>query len=149
MSATLIENKKARMRFEIIDTYAAGLELEGTEVKSLRAKRGSLEGARVVIRGSEAYMLGMSIPPFQVKNTAETYDPERTRKLLLNKKEIAQLLDVEAQKGLTIVPLEVYTSGRYLKVRIATARGKQAADKRETLKRKAAERDIGRVLKNR
>lgn len=149
MSATLVENKKARMRFAIQETFSAGLELSGTEVKSLRAKRGSLEGSRVVVRGAEAYIVGMTIPPYQVKNTAETYNPERTRRLLLNKKELIEIEAQEAKKGLTIVPIEVYSSGRFLKLRFAIASAKQGADKRETLKRRAVERDIGRTLKNR
>ena len=86
MSATLIENKKVRLRFSVLETYSAGLELLGSEVKALRAKQGSLEGSRILVRGGEAYLVGASIPPYQVANTPETYEAEKPRRLLLNKK---------------------------------------------------------------
>lgn len=144
---SLIQNKKAGLRFEILETYAAGMELTGAEVKSLRAKRGSLEGARVIVRGGEAYVVGMTIPPYQVKNTPESYDPEHVRRLLLSKKEIAELADAESKKGLTTVPLEVYNAGRYLKLKVAIAKGKGKADKREDLKRADAKIDMERAMR--
>ncbi|MEK7601985.1 MAG: SsrA-binding protein SmpB [Patescibacteria group bacterium] len=147
MSATLIENKKVTLRFSILETFSAGLELSGGEVKALRAKLGSLEGARVVVRAGEAYLVGATIPPYQMANTEKGYDPEKTRRLLLNKKEIAQLADAESKKGLTVVPLELYNAGRYLKARIAIVQGKNKADKREDLKLKDAKREIDRALK--
>src|SRR5262245_20246227 len=112
MSVILIENKKAKLRFSVVESYSAGLELSGTEAKSLRAKQGSLDGARVLVRGGEAYLVGMTVPPFQAAN-AKGYDPERPRRLLLSRKEIAELSDNESKKGLTIVPFEVYND-RYL-----------------------------------
>lgn len=145
----LVEYKKATMKFAPVETFSAGIELLGTETKALRAKLGSLDGSRVVVRGGEAYITGMTIPPFQVANAPKTYDPERTRKLLLTKKEIAHLATEEAKKGLTIVPLEVYSSGRYVKARIAIVRGKGKADRREDLKKRDASRETARVLKNR
>src|SRR5690349_17985833 len=114
----LIENKKARMRYAVLETYSAGIELSGAEAKSLRAKNGSLDGSRVVVRGGEAYLTGMTIPPYQAANTAKGCDPERPRRLLMKKSEIAELLSAESKKGLTTVPLEVYNN-RYLKVRVA------------------------------
>lgn len=144
---SLIENKKARLRFEILETYVAGMELTGAEAKSLRAKHGSIEGARVVVRGGEAFLLGMTIPPYQMKNTPETYDPERTRRLLLSKKEIAELADAESKKGLTTVPLEVYNVGRYIKVSVAVVKGKGKADKREDLKRADAKIEMERAMR--
>ncbi|MFZ2500996.1 MAG: SsrA-binding protein SmpB [Minisyncoccia bacterium] len=145
----LIEYKKALMKFAPIETFSAGLELLGTEVKSLRAKQGSLDGARVVVRGGEAFIVGMTIPPYQQANTAKDYDPERTRRLLLEKKEIHTLAIEEAKKGLTIIPLEVYSSGRLVKARIAIVRGKSKFDHREDLKKRDASRETARVLKNR
>lgn len=145
----LVENKKARLRFEILETFSAGIQLSGAETKSLRQKQGSLDGARVIIRGGEAFLVGVSIPPYQVPNTAPDYDPQRTRKLLLSKKEIADLSDKESRKGLTIVPIEVYNAKRFIKVRIAVVRGKGQADKREDLKKRDAEREMNRVLRNR
>lgn len=144
---SLIENKKARLRFEVLETYVAGMELSGAEAKSLRAKHGSLEGARVIVRGGEAFLVGMTIPPYQVKNTPETYDPERTRRLLLSKKEIAELADAESKKGLTTVPLEVYNVGRYIKVSVAIVKGKGKADKREDLKRADAKLEMERAMR--
>src|SRR5580700_8575002 len=105
---SLIDNKRATFDYSIIETMEAGLELLGYEVKSLRAGQGSLKGARVVARGGEAYLVGATIPAWQIANAPKTYDPERSRKLLLNKKQIAQVLSAESEKGLTIIPLSVY-----------------------------------------
>jgi SsrA-binding protein len=145
----LIENKKVHLRFAILETFQAGLQLSGGETKSLRNKLGSLEGARVVVRGAEAYLVGATIPAYQAANTPVSYDPERPRKLLLHKKEIAELLDAESKKGLTVVPIEVYNAGKYIKVRVAIVRGKNKADKREDLKKKADEREVERATKRR
>lgn len=147
MTASLVENKKARLRFEVLTTYEAGLELQGTEVKSLRAKHGSLDGSRVVVRGAEAFLVGMTIPPFQVANAPKSYDPEAPRRLLLKKGEIAELLEAESKKGLTVVPLELYNNRRYVKVRIAIVRGKNKADKREDMKRDEAKKEAAQALK--
>jgi SsrA-binding protein len=149
MSATLIENKKVRLRFEILETFSAGLELSGSEVKALRAKLGSLEGSRILVRGGEAYLVGATIPPYQMANTVQDYDPEKNRRLLLNKKEIAEIADTETKKGLTTVPLEVYNAGRYIKLRIAIVKGKGKADKREDLKKADALREAAREVKKR
>lgn len=143
---SLISNKKAYFNYEILDTYAAGIELLGYEVKSLKAGQGSLEGSHVTVRGSEAYIIGMFIPPYQPANTPADYDPYRLRKLLLNKKEIEELGKIEAKKTLTTVALSVYNKGSKVKVDIATAKGKKKFDKRETLKKRDIERDIGRNL---
>jgi len=145
----LITNKKAHLKFTPIETYSVGIELTGTEVKSVRSNLGSLEGARVVVRGGEAYITGMTIPAYQPANAAKTYDPERPRKLLLSKKEISELADAEARKGLTIVPFGVYNSRHLLKARISIVKGKGKEDRREDLKKKDAEREAGRILKNR
>ncbi|HEY1042005.1 MAG TPA: SsrA-binding protein SmpB [Candidatus Paceibacterota bacterium] len=145
--APLLENKKVRLRFESLETFTAGIELFGFEVKSLRAKLGSLEGSRVVVRGGEAFLTGMTIPPYQMANAPKDYDPERTRRLLLSRKEIAELLDAESKKGLTIVPFEVYNKGRYLKVRVDIVRGKNKADRREDIKRLEAKKEADRAMR--
>lgn len=145
--ASLIENKKAHLRFETLESFQAGIELAGHEVKAIRSKLGSLEGARVIIRGGEAFLVGMTVPPFQAANTPKTYDPERARRLLLSRKEIAELLDAEAKKGLTIIPFEVYNNGRYLKVRVNIVRGKGKADRREDIKRLEAKKEAERALR--
>ncbi len=146
---TLVEYKKAFLKFAPVETFSAGLELTGQEVKSLRGKLGSMDGARVVVRGGEAYIVGMTIPAYQPANSPKSYDPEHTRRLLLTKKEIAYLADAESKKGLTIIPLEVYTNKRLIKARIAIVRGKRKEDRREDLKKRDALRETGRVLKNR
>lgn len=144
----LIENKKARLNYEVLEEFEAGIELLGHEVKSLRKKLGKLDGAHVIVRGGEAYVVGMSIPPYQAKNTPKEYDPERSRRLLLTKKEIRTLGDLESQKGLTIVPLRVYNKGTNLKLSIASARGRKKYDKRAVLKERDVKREIRRSLKN-
>jgi SsrA-binding protein len=144
----VIENKKARLEYEFLDTYEAGMELRGFEVKSLRSGQGSLVGARVVVRGGEAYLVGSTVPAYQAKNAPESYEPDRTRRLLLNKKEIAEIAEKEGQKGLTILPVMVYNSGRRLKLRVAVARHKKKHDKRATLKERDSKREIRRTLKN-
>ena len=145
--AVLIQNKKVRFNFELLKTFEAGLELFGSEVKSLRNKKGNLEGSYVVVRGGEAYLVGATIPPYQPANTPKEYDSERTRRLLITKKEIIQLAEAESQKGLTIVPISVYNKGRKLKLQIAIARGKKKFDKREILKERASKKAIERQLK--
>lgn len=146
---SLIDNKRATFDYHILETIEAGLELLGFEVKSLRAGHGSLKGARVVARAGEAYLVGATIPPFQQANAPKSYDPERTRRLLLNAKEIARVAEAEGEKGLTIIPLGVYNRHRRLKLEIAIAKGKQKQDKRETIKKRDTERDIRRTLKTR
>lgn len=146
---TLVKNKKATLKYAPLEHFAAGIELLGQEVKALRAKLGSLEGARVVVRDGEAFIIGMTIPPYQAANTPKDYDPERARRLLLTKKELAELANAESKKGLTIVPFEVYTTQRLVKARIAIVRGKGKSDQREDLKKRDAMRETGRVLKNR
>lgn len=144
----LIQNKKAYINYEILEKFDAGIELLGLEVKSLKAKNGSLEGAYVTIRGREAFLLNMHIPPYQPANTPKEYNPYANRRLLLSKKEIMKLESVEKQKGLTIVPISVYNKGRKLKVEIAIVRGKKKFDKREDIRKRDTERDIQRTLKN-
>ena len=145
---SLIEHKKARLNYEILEELEAGLELLGPEVKALRAKLGKLEGSHVVVRDGEAYLVGSHIPPYQAANTPKGYDTDRTRKLLLTKAQIADVAQYEGQKGLTIVPLRVYNKGRVLKIAIGIARGKKMYDKRAALKERDTKREIDRSLKN-
>lgn len=145
----LVRNKKASFNYELKDRFEAGLVLHGFEVKSVRHGQGKLEGAHVVIRGDEAFLIGADIPPFQKANTPASYESTRTRKLLLSKKEIAELKTEEAQKGQTIVPLAIYNKGRNLKIELAIARGKKKYDKRESIKKKDTKRDVARELKGR
>ena len=146
--AALIGHKRATFDYEILETFEAGISLLGTEVKSVRRGQGRLEGAHVVIRGGEAFLVGASIPAFQSANAPKDYDPERTRKLLVSKKEILELHQRSEKQGLTIVPIKLYNSGRLLKLEIAVARGKKKRDKRESIKQRDTERDLERELKN-
>lgn len=146
--ATFAENRKAGFNYETLETMDAGIELFGFEVKSVKKGQCSLEGAYVIVRGGEAYVIGMHIPPYQGANTPKEYDPIRTRRLLLTKKEIRELADKEAAKGLTIIPLSLYSKGRRIKVSIGIARGKKRFDKRETIKKRETEREMRRTLKN-
>ncbi len=143
----LITNRKTGMNYEIMETYPAGIELFGHEVKSLKGSQGSLEGARVTVRGTEAFVTNMFIPPYQENNTPIDYDPYRNRRLLLKKNEILDLETAEKTKGLTIVPISVYNKGTKIKVDIAIVRGKKKFDKRETLKKRQSDRDIDREHK--
>ncbi|MEK7669314.1 MAG: SsrA-binding protein SmpB [Patescibacteria group bacterium] len=144
----LIQNKKAHFNYEILEKTEAGIELLGFEVKSLKKGQGSLEGAHITLRGNEAFVINMQIPPYQPANTPNDYNPLRNRRLLLTKKEITDLTKSENQKGLTIVPLSVYNKGRKLKLEIAIVRGKKKYDKRETIKKRDVEREIRREIKN-
>lgn len=143
----LINNKKAYFNYEILEKYVAGIELFGFEVKSIKAGQGSLEGAYTTIRGGEAYLIGANIPAFQAKNTPDSYDPIRNRRILLTKKEIGELALIEAKKGQAIVALAMYNAGGKIKVEIGTARGKKQFDKRETIKKRDTEREMRREMK--
>ena len=147
--ANYAENRKARFDYEILEKYEAGIELLGPEVKSVRNGRMSLEGAFVIIRGGEAFLINSNIPPYQVKNAEKDYDPLKNRKLLLTKKEIAELAASEKNKSLTIIPMTVYNKGRKIKVGIALVKGKKKFDKRESLKKRDTDREIRREYKGR
>ncbi len=143
----LIHNKKAGFNYEFLEKHEAGIKLLGFEVKALKNGQGSLEGAYVIVRGEEAFVVGMQIPPYQPANTPKNYDPMRPRKLLLAKKEIRALAGIEDKKGLTIVPVSVYNKKQKIKVEIAVGRGKKQYDKRESIKKKDTERESRRTLK--
>jgi len=147
--ANYAENRKARFDYEILEKYETGIELLGTEVKSVRGGRMSLEGAFVIARGGEVYLINANIPPYQPKNAPKDYDPLRNRKLLLTKKEIGELGGSEKNKSLTIVPISVYNKNRKIKVRIALVKGKKTRDKRATIQKRETDRDIRRELKGR
>ncbi|HEV7424041.1 MAG TPA: SsrA-binding protein SmpB [Candidatus Paceibacterota bacterium] len=143
------ENRKARFDYEILEKYESGIELLGTEVKSVRGGRMSLEGAFVIVRGGEAFLINANIPPYQPKNAPKDCDPTRNRKILLTKKEITELSGSEKNKSLTIVPISVYNKNRKIKVEIALVKGKKKFDKRETIKKRDTDREIRRQIKER
>ncbi len=142
-----LDNPKAYFNYEMLDRYDAGIELLGFEVKSVRAGRGSIAGAHIIVRGGEVFIVGMRIDPYQVGNTTMEYQADHTRKLLLTKKEIRILEESEAKKGLTIVPLSLYNRNGKIKVSFAVARGKKQFDKRETIKKRDTDREMSRLLK--
>jgi SsrA-binding protein len=144
---TLIDYAKARFDYEILESFEAGIELLGFEVKSLKLKHGSLEGSYVLVRGGEAFLQNMLILPYQEKNTPKDYEPRRTRRLILSKKEIAGFAN--AAKGLTIVPISIYTKRNLIKVQVALVRGKKKHDKRESIKRRESDREMSRAMKDR
>ena len=145
---TFVENRQARFRHEIMETLDAGIELLGYEVKAIKAGRANLAGSYVIVRGGEAFLSGATISPYQSANTPDDYDPRRLRRLLLTKPELLTLANLESKKGLTIIPLRMYTKGRSIKLAIGIARGRKAPDRREHLKRREVDRDIRRTLKS-
>ncbi len=146
---TIAQNKKARHDYHIDTRYEAGLVLEGWEVKSLRAGRAQINEAYVQIKNSACWLIGALITPLPTASTHINPDPTRTRKLLLNHKEIKKLIGAKEQKGFTIVPLTLYWKKSRAKLEIALAKGKQNHDKRETIKQRDWQRDKARILKGR
>ena len=142
MSETYADNRKARFEYEILDTYDAGMELVGSEVKSIKAKKVRIEGSHVIVLHGECFILGMHVDSYSVGDAG--LDVMRTRKLLLSKKEIGEIEDKLSTKGLTAVPLSLYSRNRLIKIKIAIARGKKLHDKREVLKKRDIDRSIRR-----
>ena len=141
------ENKKAFFDYEVLEKFEAGIELLGLETKSVKKGQSSLDGTHIIIRGREAYILGLKIPPFQTNNTPKNYDPEAIRRLLLTKKEIRILEERTKNNGLTIIPISMYNKGNKVKVEIGLVRGKKKYDKRESIKKREVDRNIRRTLK--
>jgi SsrA-binding protein len=145
---TYIRNRKARFNFDILEEIEAGIVLSGAEVQSIRSGKGKLDGAYVIIRGGEAFLVGASISPYQAANTPKHYEPEKPRKLLFSKKELAALERQTETEGLTVVALSFYNKGGKIKLATAVARGKKKHDKRESIKARDTKRDIQRTLKS-
>ena len=141
------DNKKAYFNYEILEKFEAGIVLIGTEVKSIKAGRINLAGSYVVLKGEEPYLVGAKIPPYQPKNAPADYNPERSRKLLLNKKEIKYLIGKSQERGLALIPLKIYTNNAKIKCEFGIGKGKKKYDKRETIKKRETEREIRRFFK--
>lgn len=141
------QNKKARHDYTIVDTIEAGMVLTGTEIKSVRAARIQLKDGYAQIKNGEAWLINVHISPFEQGNIWNQ-DPERTRKLLLKKKEIVRLENELKRTGMTLVPLKVYLKDGFAKVLIGLAKGKHDYDKRESIKRREQDRNIKRVMKS-
>ncbi len=141
----LSENKKAFFNYEIIETFEAGIELRGFEVKSVKAGQANLVGSFATIRGGEIWLTNADIPPFQSANTPEGYNQTRPRRLLLNKKEILYLISKMKSDRLTLLPLKMYSKKNLVKVELGLARGKRQHEKRETIKKREAGREMRRA----
>lgn len=141
------ENRKANLNYEILETFQAGLVLNGQEVKSIKSGRIQLAGSYVIFQGEDLFLTGANIPAYQPANAPQEYAPERPRKLLLHKKELKYLIGKIKEKGLTLVPLRVYNQKRKIKLEFGLARGKRKQDKREKIKKQDTQREIERALK--
>ncbi len=138
----IAENRRARFDYQIEKTYEAGIELLGHEVKSAKGGRFQIAGARVVIRGGEAWIVNSHIPPYQPKNTPADYEEDRSRRLLLTKDEVKSLMGGLQEKGRALIPLRAYLKRGFIKLELGLGRAKKKSDKRETLKRRTHEREI-------
>lgn len=144
----IVENRRARHDFELLERFEAGLVLTGTEVKSLRAGRATIGQAYADVREGEVWLIGANIATYEQGNIAN-HEPERDRKLLLRGREIASLIGKVREKGLTLVPTRMYFKNGRAKVEIALARGKEQRDKRRDIAKRDADRQIERALKAR
>jgi SsrA-binding protein len=147
-SGDVATNRKAGHRFELLDRFEAGIELRGSEVKSLREGRAQIADAYATIEGGEVWLRGVHIPPYAPAST-ENHDPDRPRKLLLHRYEIERLIGRAQQRGLTLVPTRIYFKGPWAKVELALARGKERRDRRLELRERDMSREIERELRHR
>jgi len=143
----LAQNKRAYFNYEVLEKFEAGISLLGQEVKSLKTYGVNLSGNYVVLKDEELFWVGANIPPYQPRNIGANYNSERSRKLLLKKSEIKYLIGKSNQKGLTFIPLRIYTKNGKIKLEFAIAKGKKQFDKRELIKKREVEREIRRALK--
>lgn len=141
------DNRQARYLYEILETYEAGIELNGTEVKSIREGKVNLRDGYALIRNGEAWLINVHISPYHSAGQYFNHDPRRTRKLLLHKSEIRKLIGKVEQQGLTIVPLKMYLKRGWVKLDLALGKGKKLHDKREDMKRRDDQRTMERALK--
>jgi SsrA-binding protein len=143
---TLITNRRAKFDYQVLENFEAGVVLLGKEVKSLKNGQGKLDGAYAYFTEGELMLLNMYISPYQPKNTMGAVEPDRSRKLLLRKNEINYLIGKLKEKRLTLVPLRVYQKKGKIKLELGLAKGKTKLDKRETIKKRDAEREMRRNL---
>lgn len=142
------DNRQARYLYEILETYEAGIQLTGTEVKSIRAGKVNLQDGYALLRDGEIWLINVHISPYNASGQYFNHEPRRTRKLLLHRQEIRKLIGKVEQQGLTLVPLKMYLKRGWVKISIALGKGKKLHDKRESLKRRQDQRDIQRAMKN-
>ncbi len=146
--SVLAKNRRARFDYKLLDKYEAGIVLSGQEVKSVKTGHISLKGSFVTLKKNEPYLTNANIPPYEHAGEIKNYDPTRSRKLLLKKSEIKSLIGKKQSRGLTLVPIQVYTKKRLIKLQFAVAQGKKQYDKREDIKKRESQRKIKRSLKN-
>ncbi|BAU06954.1 MULTISPECIES: SsrA-binding protein SmpB [Fischerella] len=144
----ICDNRQARYLYEILETYEAGIQLTGTEVKSIRAGRVNLQDGYALIRNGEAWLINVHISPYTASGQYFNHEPRRTRKLLLHRQEIRKLVGKVEQQGLTLVPLKMYLKRGWVKVSIALVKGKKLHDKREDIKKRQDQREMQRAMKN-
>lgn len=144
--SNLADNKKAHFDYEILEQYDAGIVLSGQEVKSAKMGHASLKGSHVVFNADGASLLNVHISKYPNAGPLPDYDPTQSRRLLLKKREIEYLRGKIQEKGLTVVPLSLYTARHLIKVKIALVRGKHAHDKRDTLKKRDLDREVRRAI---
>ncbi|MEC5344353.1 SsrA-binding protein SmpB [Brenneria populi] len=147
-SATIAQNKRARHEYFIEEEFEAGLSLQGWEVKSLRAGKANISDSYVTFRDGEAYLFGATITPLNVASSHVVCDPTRTRKLLLNKRELDSLIGRTSREGFTVVALSMYWKNAWSKVKIGVAKGKKDHDKRDDIKEREWKLDKARIMKN-
>jgi SsrA-binding protein len=143
----ITDNRQARFQYEILETYEAGIELKGTEVKSIRAGKVNLGDGFALIRDNQVWLHNVHISPYETASQTFNHEPRRTRRLLLHREEIRKLIGKVEQRGLTLVPLKLYLKRGIVKVAIGLARGKKLHDKREDMKKRQDKRDMERALK--
>lgn len=143
----IADNRQARFRYEILETYEAGVELKGTEVKSIREGKANIRDGYALIRNGEAWLLNVHISPYEHSSDFFNHDPRRTRRLLLHKKEIRKLIGQVEQEGLTLIPLKMYFKRGFVKITIALGKGKKLHDKRQSIKEREDKRDMARATK--
>jgi SsrA-binding protein len=141
------DNRQARFLYEILETYEAGIELKGTEVKSIRDGKANLRDGYGLIRNGEVWLLNVHVSPHSTASQYFNHDPRRTRKLLLHKQEIRKLIGKVEQKGLTLVPLKMYLKNGLVKVSLGLGKGKKLHDKRDDLKERQDKREMDRAMK--
>jgi SsrA-binding protein len=143
----IADNRQARFLYEILERYEAGVELKGTEVKSIRAGKINLKDGYGLIRNGEAWLLNVHISPYEASGQYFNHEAKRNRKLLLHRREISKLIGKVEQQGLTLVPLKMYFKNSRVKVELGLAKGKKIHDKRETIKKRQDQREISRAMK--
>ena len=144
----IAENKKAYFNYQILETFEAGIELRGYEVKAIKTGRANIAGAFATIKDNQIWLTNSDVPPYQPKNTPADYNSKRPRRLLLKRSEIKYLIGKMKSDRLTLVPLKLYTKGPLIKVELGLGKGKRKYEKREVIKKRETQREIQRTLKS-